>query len=581
MFRGSHRTKYGVRNLWDADSTGISSKDNYSNDWDAVTGWGVTNCFNSSNCSSGYRCSGGKCVKVNAVDSRTEPGESSSHTTDGGCSSGGQRSAPSGSRYSTNSCGSVTGSPSSCTRATCSNTGNDGLNSVDNAGCDKDDRCCRASGIGTVICMPGLCGDDTSNTSQNQFGENDTGKPCNGFCNEYKSANGTSFSGQCEELECSECTFCGQGNTCVTLDNAPCHCESGQCADCEKCNRGTGNCEPTNCRSCRTGPVRCSGGGVKKITACGESPQQLEEKWAQASAAACIPKDPNDPDKPNKNCRTRIGIGQPPTCPSGYACNNVGVIKNEESGTTYYLQNQCKRGEPDSPEEAEDWPCLPGDNDCDGWDDAWWDRINSRCDGLGDQPGFSCPPGSLCAFGGTSCVDDPNVPGDGTWRECQADSTKELCPDGSCCPDGKSCSPIGEGGSFGCCNSGFQPLYTTKFRYPDGSEFSVASLGEPLSGATYGSGMCTVSCSSTYGSGLHVTYTDLDGNVSGLAAPCGSTTTGPYGGTRVFNTELDTLSDGRLIRLKTCDCYSTYGGCDGVPQVYEVDLTSYTCLDED
>ena len=461
---------------------------------------------------------------------------------------------------------------------------------------DCGDECCSAQN-GVVVCRPGKCDDgrddpfdpnDPNNDPNNPDRDNDSRKTCDGFCDDYQSANGSSFGDRCQNLTCNECTEC-QGSRCTQASSTPCHCNKQNCGSCETCDTSVGTCKKADeCRLCREGPATCSGNKTVRVRACGGSESELESNWLEAVAEKCLPKD-KDGQEPNRNCRTARGINSPPTCPNGYKCQNVGVIQNDDTGERIYLQQQCRKDQPDSPPETDDdseesWPLDgDGDYDGDGWDDGWWDRVNDRCDGLGEGSGFSCQPGSMCAISGNRCIDDPNVPGNmaDDWRNCQQEG--ELCPDGSCCRGEKGCSPVSDGGNFGCCATEFQPRYVTKFRYPTtGATFQVSAIGEPVTGASYGSSFCTSRCSYTYGSGNHTIYTPGTAD-SGNARPCGSTAIGNYGSTRVFDVELDTLSDGRLIRLLSCQCAYPWAQdtCNEVPEVTEIKTTGFVCLDED
>jgi len=578
----------GPKAPWSSLSEGITSADGSANDWEPEQGFKGAKCFDSSNCSSGFRCSGGECVKIPTSDPEADPGQNNSPTTDGGCGTGGTGGGGGsnytpGSPYRTGTCGTSTGSPGGCTKSTCSNTGYDGNSTnLSSSASNCGDECCSVEG-GVVVCRPGRCDDgrdDPYDPDNPNNDTNDSSKRCDGFCDDYQSANGLSFGDRCEELTCNECTECQNGR-CRRGDSIPCHCNNKSCGHCEVCDTSVGECkEADECRLCREGPVTCSGNRSTRVRACGGSEAELERNWNEAIAEKCTPKD--NSGQPNKNCRVARGRNNPPVCPNGYKCQNVGVIQNDDTGERIYLQMQCRKDQPDSPDEADDWP-LDGDYDGDGWDDGWWDRVNDRCDGLGEGSGFSCQPGSICAISGNRCIDDPNVPGNMAedWRLCQIEG--ELCPDGSCCRGGKGCSPVSENGSFGCCNSEFVPRYKTTFRYPtSGATFKVTTEGEPVTGASYGSGFCTRRCSSSYGSGYHVTYSEGTAD-SGIARPCGSTSENAYGGTETYDIELDRLSNGTLIRLMSCECAASWNEdtCDEVPVVTDTELIGYVCQDED
>ena len=395
---------------WSSRSEGITSTDGISKDWEPETGFKATKCFDSSNCSSGFRCAGGKCVKITTSDSNSDPGQNNTPTSDGGCDTGGTGGGGGsnytpGSSYSTGTCGTSTGSPGGCTKATCSNTGYDGNSrNLPSSASDCGDECCSAQN-GVVVCRPGKCDDgrddpfdpnDPNNDPNNPDRDNDSRKTCDGFCDDYQSANGSSFGDRCQNLTCNECTEC-QGSRCTRASSTPCHCNKQNCGSCETCDTSVGTCKKADeCRLCREGPATCSGNKTVRVRACGGSESELESNWLEAVAEKCLPKD-KDGQEPNRNCRTARGINSPPTCPNGYKCQNVGVIQNDDTGERIYLQQQCRKDQPDSPPETDDdseesWPLDgDGDYDGDGWDDGWWDRVNDRCDGLGEGSGFQLP----------------------------------------------------------------------------------------------------------------------------------------------------------------------------------------------
>lgn len=522
--------------------------------WGATRGYGGNyNCTVSQDCASGYSCSWtGECVKIDSIDDASESlaGDNASPTTVGGCETGGSGGTGSGGGISS-PCGAVSGG-GGCAKPSCSSTGSDG-GDADNC-CGS--RCCRSNGTG-VDCFCGTCpdtggsdgGDGGDGGGSGDGGDGGGGKACSPFCDDYKASTGLSYGGTCSTLECTECSACSSSGRCTSIDG-PCHCSESSCGGCEKCNRSSGQCEEeafSTCETCLDGePFVCpSGETVPAMRGCGASTAAASTALATNQANACANADSGD-------CQVMTYSvpegGSPPPCPSNKTCANFGFIRNEETGETDYLREEC----PESDSENEDVPELPG-----GPGSPW--NEGDEWQGSSDLCGISydCQPGQICGLLAGPCIDDPTYPGDAA--SC-LDGV--LCGDGLCCT-GTCFQPENTGG-FGCCRGGdVVPIYRNTIKQANGTESTLDSVGGPTSvsladiclyGCGWGGSSDTAECG--FGNRFFrplVTYTDIKQ---------GST------------------CEARDINSAFVDCYCRTEDC-GLPSVANSELIGYCCIPKD
>ncbi len=578
--------------------------------WQSETGYNSSStsdfCLSSSDCASGYRCGGNQtCVQVVSSDGTEEStaGDESSPTTVGGCELGGGGSLPGG---SSSACGSSAGGGGiGCGKASCSDTGNDGLNDRNAEDCCGSE-CCRAVVGGGVSCRCGPC--------------NDEGKPCSSFCDSFQSANGVSYGGGCLALACSECTDCN-GSFCVAKSSAPCHCNPNVCGGCAQCDSLSGSCievPGSNCQKCigKNSTTCASGASIGDLQGCGRSSAAALSQLSLNQAINCAQEDnerakdsqtnasdynPDFPTFDELDDEGEVigdgsgdgsagdilgGGGYPcnvviyktsPSCPAGYTCASYGFIRNEDTGETEYLVQQCKKREPvpgqdyeGAPDTIGDgWPELPGDPGP-RWEEMEWDGFpgTGTC---GET--YSCRPGRICGAPGVGCIDDPAFP---VVDGCGGEGVTQ-CPDGICCGGGNTCHQVPNEDRYLCCRNGAVQTWRNLAVYPCGASFQFTSYNGPSTLSL--SGFCDPANCKEFsfgtGSGLHVPRN------ADNAKTCGSDC-GPQSGgcnrqlLQVTNASPDG-ADGIMTFLDDI-CYGDSRCAGGIPTVVDSWIFSARCF---
>lgn len=417
-------------------------------------------CTDSSQCASGYACVDGECVSVSGApgSSNTTPSYPSSGSPgtptggspssgpgivypprgsgyparggsgggSGGLSGCGQDPYPGSGNNNTSPCTPGTSNtPSKCTKTGCGgNGGNDGL-ATD---CCGEDRCCRYSGSG-VQCWCGACPP--------------LEKPCNVWCDQFKSATGDLYSGCDEEVVCDECSECGIESRCTpnTFD-APCWCEQSECNSiaCTTCGED-GICRQ-NCNDCMYSWKR------DYQCPCGTVTQQCRFSACDTNVLHCAVPDCSsacgeEPDPCEGECYGQSFCDStPPPCPPGSSCTDNGTIS--AGGSTCYIRTVCDKT--NVPEKCKECDCNC-DNDC-----------------------VDC---EICNAAGV-CVPDPACP----------DCDGPICPQapGGCCESGEICyKPAPDQDGRACCNGPrVVSIYVNEVRTGLNSISTYLSVGGPL-----------------------------------------------------------------------------------------------------